>query len=420
MKILIIGNGGREHAIARSIYLSSIPNKIYAIPGNPGIMQYAECLNISSDNHKDICNFSIRNNINLVIIGPEVPICNGLSDELEKGNIKVFAPSKFASQLESSKSFTKEIAYKNNIPTAAYKWFNKQDRALQYLDSLNTPIVIKADGLAAGKGVFICESKKEASESINEIFSGKFTDNPSLIIEEFLNGEEVSFFALVDGKDIQPLISAQDHKRLLEGDKGPNTGGMGAYTPTPILTNNIIGQVMNKIIEPTVSAMYKNNTPYKGVLFAGLMITEKGPELIEYNIRFGDPETQAMLMLLKSDLLSMMLDTVNGDLKSTEITWKNETSLSVVLANKGYPLNYKKDSIITGIEDAEKDPGIKVFHAGTRLENKRLIASGGRVLNVTATGLSIEEARKKAYNAIEKIKFKTKYYRKDIAWRAMN
>jgi phosphoribosylamine--glycine ligase len=420
MKILIIGNGGREHAIARSIYLSSIPNKIYAIPGNPGIMQYAECLNINSDNHKDICNFSIRNNINLVIIGPEVPICNGLSDELEKGNIKVFAPSKFASQLESSKSFTKEIAYKNNIPTAAYKWFNKQDRALQYLDSLNTPIVIKADGLAAGKGVFICESKKEASESINEIFSGKFTDNPSLIIEEFLNGEEVSFFALVDGKDIQPLISAQDHKRLLEGDKGPNTGGMGAYTPTPILTNNIIGQVMNKIIEPTVSAMYKNNTPYKGVLFAGLMITEKGPELIEYNIRFGDPETQAMLMLLKSDLLSMMLDTVNGDLKNTKITWKNETSLTVVLANKGYPLNYKKDSIITGIEDAEKDPGIKVFHAGTRLENKRLIASGGRVLNVTATGLSIEEARKKAYNAIEKIKFKTKYYRKDIAWRAMN
>ncbi len=420
MKILIIGNGGREHAIARSIYLSSIPNKIYAIPGNPGIMQYAECLNISSDNHRDICNFSIRNNINLVIIGPEVPICNGLSDELEKENIKVFAPSKFASQLESSKSFTKEIAYKNNIPTAAYKWFNKQDRALQYLDSLNTPIVIKADGLAAGKGVFICESKKEASESINEIFSGKFTDNPSLIIEEFLNGEEVSFFALVDGKDIQPLISAQDHKRLLEGDKGPNTGGMGAYTPTPILTNNIIGQVMNRIIEPTVSAMYKNNTPFKGVLFAGLMITEKGPELIEYNIRFGDPETQAMLMLLKSDLLSMMLDTVNGDLKNTKITWKNETSLTVVLANKGYPLNYKTDSIITGIEDAEKDPGIKVFHAGTRLENKTLIASGGRVLNVTATGLSIEDARKKAYNAIEKIKFKTKYFRKDIAWRAMS
>ena len=381
MKILLIGNGGREHAIARSIYLSSIPNQIYSIPGNPGIMQYAKCINISLEKHNDICNFSIKNAIDLVIIGPEVPICNGLSDKLEKNSIKVFAPSRFASQLESSKSFTKEIAYKNNIPTASYKWFNEKNKAIQYLHLLSTPIVIKADGLAAGKGVFICESKKEASESIDEIFSGKFTDNPSLIIEEFLNGEEASFFALVDGKDIQPLIGAQDHKRLLENDKGPNTGGMGAYTPTPVLTNKIIGEVMNRIIEPTVSAMYKNNTPYKGVLFAGLMVTDKGPELIEYNVRFGDPETQAMLMLLESDLLQIMLDTVNGELKNTKIKWKNKTSLTVVLANKGYPLSYRTDSIITGIEEAEKDKSdLKVFFldAGLSIDLDHDKVSSGR------------------------------------------
>ncbi len=419
MKILIIGSGGREHAISMALSKNSNNNKIYAIPGNPGMLEYCECINIDQLQFNEIISFIKKNSIDLVIIGPEVPICEGLTDIIEDIGVKVFAPNMLASKLESSKRFTKELSLDNNIPTSDAKWFIDFFSAERYLKSLKPPYVIKADGLAAGKGVSISENYDDAIIALEDIFNGRFGENQSVLIEEFLVGEEISYFAVTDGVNICPLIGAQDHKRLLDGDLGPNTGGMGAYCPPPLLSKNLENKIISHILEPTLYGLKNRGINYKGVLFAGLMVKDNEPKLIEYNIRFGDPETQALLMLLKSDFTELVMSVVNEDLKSYKLEWYDQKALTVVLANDGYPNQYNQNEEITGIDEAEMNPKIKVFHAGTKIRDEKLIASGGRVLNVTSIDESIENARENAYQAIKKINYRGKIYREDIAWRAL-
>ncbi|MAV98627.1 MAG: phosphoribosylamine--glycine ligase [Rhodobiaceae bacterium] len=419
MKILIIGSGGREHAISMALSKNSNNNKIYAIPGNPGMLEYCECININQLQFNEIISFIKKNSIDLVIIGPEVPICEGLTDIIEDIGVKVFAPNMLASKLESSKRFTKELSLDNNIPTSDAKWFIDFFSAERYLKSLKPPYVIKADGLAAGKGVSISENYDDAIIALEDIFNGRFGENQSVLIEEFLVGEEISYFAVTDGVNICPLIGAQDHKRLLDGDLGPNTGGMGAYCPPPLLSKNLENKIISHILEPTLYGLKNRGINYKGVLFAGLMVKDNEPKLIEYNIRFGDPETQALLMLLKSDFTELVMSVVNEDLKSYKLEWYDQKALTVVLANDGYPNQYNQNEEITGIDEAEMNPKIKVFHAGTKIRDEKLIASGGRVLNVTSIDESIENARENAYQAIKKINYRGKIYREDIAWRAL-
>lgn len=419
MKILIIGSGGREHAISMALSKNSNNNMIYAMPGNPGMLEYCECVNIDQLQFDEIISFIKKNSIDLVIIGPEVPICEGLTDIIEDVGVKVFAPNKLASVLESSKKFTKEISFENNIPTGYAKWFIDFVSAENHLKSLEPPYVIKADGLAAGKGVSICENYDDAIDALKDIFNGRFGKNQSVVIEEFLDGEEISYFAVTDGTNMSPLIGAQDHKRLLNGDLGPNTGGMGAYCPPPLLNTNLENKIISQILEPTLNGLKNRGIHYKGILFAGLMVRDNEPKLIEYNIRFGDPETQALLMLLKSDFTELVMSVVNGDLKSHKIEWYDQKALTVVLANEGYPNQYNQHEEITGIDEAEKNQKIKVFHAGTKIRDGKLIATGGRVLNVTSIDHTIENARDNAYEAIKKIHYKGKIYREDIAWRAL-
>ena len=419
MKILIIGSGGREHAISMALSKNSNNKMIYAMPGNPGMLEYCECVNIDQLQFNEIISFIKINSIDLVIIGPEVPICEGLTDIIEDVGVKVFAPNKLASVLESSKKFTKEISFENNIPTGYAKWFIDFVSAENHLKSLEPPYVIKADGLAAGKGVSICENYDDAIDALKDIFNGRFGKNQSVVIEEFLDGEEISYFAVTDGTNMCPLIGAQDHKRLLNGDLGPNTGGMGAYCPPPLLNKNLENKIISQILEPTLNGLKNRGINYKGILFAGLMVKDNEPKLIEYNIRFGDPETQALLMLLKSDFTELVMSVVNGDLKSHKIEWYDQKALTVVLANEGYPNQYNQHEEITGIDEAEKNQKIKVFHAGTKIRDGKLIATGGRVLNVTSIDHTIENARDNAYEAIKKIHYKGKIYREDIAWRAL-
>ena len=419
MKILIIGSGGREHAISMALSKNSNNKMIYAMPGNPGMLEYCECVNIDQLQFDEIISFIKKNSIDLVIIGPEVPICEGLTDIIEDVGVKVFAPNKLASVLESSKKFTKEISFENNIPTGYAKWFIDFVSAENHLKSLEPPYVIKADGLAAGKGVSICENYDDAIDALKDIFNGRFGKNQSVVIEEFLDGEEISYFAVTDGTNMCPLIGAQDHKRLLNGDLGPNTGGMGAYCPPPLLNKNLENKIISQILEPTLNGLKNRGINYKGILFAGLMVKDNEPKLIEYNIRFGDPETQALLMLLKSDFTELVMSVVNRDLKSHKIEWYDQKALTVVLANEGYPNQYNQNEEITGIDEAEKNQKIKVFHAGTKIRDGKLIATGGRVLNVTSIDHTIENARDNAYEAIKKIHYKGKIYREDIAWRAL-
>ena len=420
MNILIIGSGGREHAIAMALSKSPSKKQLFALPGNPGISEYCECIDIDPSNFREIKNFAKNNSIDLVIVGPEVPICEGITDYLKEYKIDVFAPSLEASKLESSKKFTKEIAFENNIPTGEAKWFDNYADACLYLEKLEAPYVIKADGLAAGKGVAICEDLNGAKNSLEDVFNGKFGSGQSVLIEEFLYGQELSYFAITDGKEILPLIGAQDHKRLLDKDEGPNTGGMGAYCPPPMLSTELENKIMKQILEPTIYGLRKRGIEYKGVLFAGLMVKENQPSLIEYNIRFGDPETQALLMLMKSDFAELLFETVNGNINNYNLEWEKKKAITVVLANEGYPSQYNKNAEIYGIEDAEKNPNVKVFHAGTSIIDGSLMATGGRVLNVTSIADTLELAREHAYSAIEKITYKGKVYRNDIAWRALS
>lgn len=420
MNILLIGSGGREHAIAKKLYESPDTKKIFCTPGNPGTEKYAVSVVLNTSNHNEILSYCKNNEINLVVIGPEIPLVEGLVDFLNKYNILVFGPKKLAAKLEGSKKFTKEICEKYNIPTAKYKSFNEENLAIDYLKTQNFPIVIKADGLAAGKGVIIAENLNEGIDAIKKIFSGIFDEaGKKIIIEEFLIGEEVSFFILADENNFIELTSAQDHKRIGLNDTGPNTGGMGAYSPAPIMTDELKKKTIERIIKPTLEAMKKLGCPFTGILYAGLMITNEGPKLIEYNVRFGDPECQVILPRLKTDLLSLIVNCCRNKLSESIVEWNKNYALTIVMASEGYPGSYKKDQLITGIDSAEENPNTTIFHAGTKKSGNSIMTNGGRVLSVTCFGKTVKEANLNAINAIKLIKWDNSYYRSDIGWRAI-
>ena len=420
MNILLLGSGGREHSLVKSLYESSKNKKIFCAPGNPGIEEFAKLINININNNDEVLELCIAKKIGLVVIGPEIPLVNGLADFLLKNNILVFGPRKKAAQLEGSKKFTKEICKKYNIPTAKFKTFDDETTALEYLKEQLFPIVIKADGLAAGKGVIIAETYKEAEKAVKRIFSGLFKDaGKEIVIEEFLIGEEVSYFIIADEDDFIELTSAQDHKRIGVGDTGPNTGGMGAYSPAPLMNRELKEITVNKIIKPTLKAMKDLGCPYTGILYAGLMITKEGPKLIEYNVRFGDPECQVILPRLKSDLLSLIISSCKNSLKKQTIEWDDRFALTIVMASKGYPNDYKTGYEINGIKKASNQRDIYIYHAGTKKVNDITQTNGGRVLNITSLGKTVKEANKSALSAVNMINWDGSYYRNDIGWRAI-
>jgi len=421
LKVLVLGSGGREHALCWAISKSSLCKKLYCIPGNAGIDPIAECKNIKLNNFNSIKSFIKKEKINFVIVGPEEPLVNGIVNKLNKLKIKVFGPNKRASILESSKSFTKDFCKRNNIPTANYKKFKNYIDAINYIQNINYPIVIKASGLAGGKGVFILKNKIEAKKTLKNIMVKRKFGNSGreVIIEDYLIGEEISCLTLVDGKNYIPLLLSQDHKKIYENDKGPNTGGMGAYCPLPYLKKNIQNKINKEIIEPTIKAMNKEKRPFNGVLYAGLMLVKKKIYLIEYNVRFGDPECQPLIFLLKSDLLKILNNCIDKKLNKTRIKWKKEYAISVVMVNKGYPNNFKKNSVIKNLDLITENQNTKIFHSGTSLDNKNnIIATGGRVLSVTTSDKNFNKAKKKVYEVIKKIKWKNSFFRKDIGFKA--
>jgi phosphoribosylamine--glycine ligase len=420
MNILILGSGGREHALAWKIAGSPLTDKLYCAPGNAGIAREAECVAIEITDHAAVIAFCKANKIDLVVVGPEVPLCAGIVDDLEDAGIKAFGPTKWAARLEGSKGFTKDLCKANNIPTAAYARFKGAAAAKDYVRQKGAPIVVKADGLAAGKGVVVAGTVAEAETAIDMMFGGGMgTPAWEIVIEDCLVGEEASFFALCDGETAIPLASAQDHKRVGDGDKGPNTGGMGAYSPAPIMTPDMNQRVMDEIIFPTVRALARAGAPFKGVMFAGLMITKDGPQLIEYNVRFGDPETQVLMLRLMSDLVPALLAARDGQLKNFNLRWYADTALTVVMAAKGYPGPYEKGSLIEGLDEAALVEGVEIFHAGTKADGGRILSNGGRVLNVCARGKTVREAQERAYAAIDKIKWPDGFCRRDIGWQAI-
>ncbi|WP_157215043.1 phosphoribosylamine--glycine ligase [Flavisphingomonas formosensis] len=418
MNVLLIGSGGREHALAWKLAQSPKLDRLFAAPGNPGIAEHAEIVALDIADHEAVAAFCAAHAIGLVVIGPEAPLVDGLGNALRAAGFPVFGPDKAAAQLEGSKGFTKDLCAQEAIPTAAYRRFADKDAALAGLDAFALPVVIKADGLAAGKGVVIAERRAEAEAAIEDMFDGGYgSAGAEVVIEEFLTGEEASFFALTDGHSVVSLGSAQDHKRVGDGDVGPNTGGMGAYSPAPVLTPALEARAMAEIVEPTVRAMAAAGTPYSGVLYAGLMLTAEGPKLIEYNARFGDPECQVLMMRLENDLVDLLLAVAEGRLAEVPAPrLSRDTALTVVMAANGYPGTPEKGGSITGIADAET-PGVKVFHAGTALQNGTLVANGGRVLNVTARAPDIRIAQAAAYKAVDAIDFPTGFCRRDIGWR---
>ena len=420
MNILILGSGGREHALAWKLAASPLADKLYCAPGNAGIAQEAECVAIEVADHVAVIAFCKASKIDLVVIGPEVPLCAGIVDDLEAAGIKAFGPSKWAARLEGSKGFTKDLCKANKIPTAAYERFKAAGAAKEYVRKQGAPIVVKADGLAAGKGVVVAETVADAEAAIDMMFDGGLGQPAwEIVIEDCMVGEEASFFALCDGETAIALASAQDHKRVGDGDKGPNTGGMGAYSPAPIMTPEMNQRVMNEIIHPTVRAMKAMGASYKGVLFAGLMITKTGPQLIEYNVRFGDPETQVLMLRLMSDLVPALMAARDGQLKNFDLRWYPDAALTVVMAAKGYPDTYKKDTAIEGLDAAAQVEGVEIFHAGTRADGARILSNGGRVLNVCARGKTVREAQQRAYAAVDKIKWPDGFCRRDIGWQAV-
>ena len=420
MKILLIGSGGREHALAWSISASPLVSKLYCAPGNAGIAQVAECVPIDSLDFDRLVAFAKEKRIDFAISGPEAPLTAGFADRFEAAGIKALGPSAAGAQLEASKGFVKDLCREHGIPTAAYQRFRDADAAKRYAAALPHPIVVKADGLAAGKGVIIADTPAESAATIESMFGGAFGDaGNEVVIEEFLHGEEASFFALTDGEHILPLAGAQDHKHVFDGDEGPNTGGMGAYSPTPVLTQALENEVMARIIRPTVDAMRARGTPYQGVLYAGLMITSEGPKLIEYNCRFGDPECQVLVLRLKSDLLPALMAARDGMLANLDLRWFNDAALTVVMAANGYPGAYQKGSEIKGLTEAAGVEGVEIFHAATEARDGRILATGGRVLNVSATGKTVREAQTRAYEAIARIDWPGGFCRKDIGWRAI-
>ena len=420
MNILLLGSGGREHALAWAIAASPLTARIICAPGNAGIAQVAECVALDLGDHKAVIVFAKENKIDLVVVGPEGPLVAGIVDDLEAAGVKAFGPNKWAARLEGSKGFTKDLCKANHIPTAAYQRFKQAQAAKDYVRKQGAPIVVKADGLAAGKGVVVAETVQEAEAAIDMMFGGGL-GSPAweIVIEECLVGEEASFFALCDGETALPLVSAQDHKRVGDGDKGPNTGGMGAYSPAPVMTDEITKRTMDEIVLPTVRAMKAMGAPYKGVLFAGLMITDKGPQLIEYNVRFGDPECQVLMLRLMSDVVPALMAARDGQLKNFDLRWYPHAALTVVMAADGYPGNYEKGTLIEGLAEAAALEHVQIFHAGTKAKNGNVVANGGRVLNVCGTGVTIREAQARAYAAVDKINWPQGFCRRDIGWRAI-
>jgi len=418
MNILLIGSGGREHALAWAIGNSPLCDKLFVAPGNPGIGQIARLADVKVTDHAAVIAFCKVEAIGLVVVGPEAPLVAGLADDLQAAGIKVFGPSKFAAQLEGSKGFTKDICAKYGIPTAAYGRFTDKPSALAYLDAHGVPIVIKADGLAAGKGVTVAMDITEARAALDDIFSGRF-GGAGCVIEEFLEGEEASFFVLTDGRNALPLATAQDHKRVGDGDTGPNTGGMGAYSPAPCMTQALCDEALEKIVKPTIRALSDMGHPYVGVLYAGLILTKDGPKLIEYNCRFGDPECQVLMMRLKDDLVTLLLACCDGTLDKMSARWFDDVALTVVMCARGYPGDVLKGTEIRGLEGAAAMEGVEIFHAGTAEKNGMIVASGGRVLNVTARGATVREAQARAYAAVDRIDWPEGFCRRDIGWRAI-
>ncbi|MCC6597886.1 MAG: phosphoribosylamine--glycine ligase [Alphaproteobacteria bacterium] len=423
MKVLLIGSGGREHALAWALSTSEKCEILYCAPGNAGIEDCAKCVDIAADDLDSLTRFAQEKAIDLVIVGPEAPLVAGLADKLKALNIAVFGPDAKAAQLEGSKGFMKDLCAKYDIPTAAYGRFADFDKARDFIEKQPGPVVVKADGLAAGKGVVICNNKQEAIEAARDMLSGNAfgSAGAEVIIEEFLDGEELSYFALADGKTLLPLNSAQDHKRAFDGDKGPNTGGMGAYSPAHLMTPALEQKILSRIIEPTLKAMEQENCPFTGVLFAGIMVVKGEPILLEYNTRFGDPECQTLMMRLQGDLLEILSAAADGKLSriTPSIGWSDKTALCVVMAANGYPGAYKKQTPIDGLKAANALDDIKIFHAGTAHgENGQYLSTGGRVLGITALGATVAEAQSKAYNAVDQIHWPEGFCRRDIGGRA--
>ena len=417
MNVLLLGSGGREHALAWAIAASPVLDRLTCAPGNAGIADVAECVALDISDHEAVAAFAKAHDIGLVVVGPEAPLVAGIVDDLARAGIKAFGPTREAARLEGSKGFMKELCASHAIPTAAYARFADIDAALAHVRAHGAPVVIKADGLAAGKGVTVATTLPQAEEAVRDIFSGRFNE---VVIEDVLEGEEVSFFALCDGRTALPLAAAQDHKRAFDGDTGPNTGGMGAFSPAPALTEDMSARIMREIIEPTLAAMADRGAPFRGVLFAGLMLTATGPQLLEYNVRFGDPECQVLMVRLKDDLLTLLLAAVDGTLDKVSVRWWPDPALTVVLAAEGYPGTYETGSVIGGLEAAAAVPGIEIFHAGTRRDGDRILANGGRVLSVTARGKTVAEARARAYRAVELIEWPQGFCRRDIGRRALS
>jgi phosphoribosylamine---glycine ligase len=418
MNILLIGSGGREHALAWKIAASPLVERVYCAPGNAGIAREAECVALDTADHAAIIAFCEAKAIDFVVIGPEAPLVAGIVDDLEAAGIKTFGPSHAAAELEASKGFTKDLCRANGIPTAAYERFQGAEAAKDYLRRMAAPIVVKADGLAAGKGVVVATTLAEAEAAVDAIFAGALGD-AGVVIEEFLSGEEASFFVLCDGDNVLPLATAQDHKRAFDGDRGPNTGGMGAISPAPVMTPELVRRALEEIVAPTLAAMKAMGTPYKGVLYAGLMITAEGPKLIEYNVRFGDPECQVLMLRMMSDLVPALIAARDGVLKDFALRWFPDPAITVVMAANGYPGDYAKGSVIGGLDEAAKIDGVEIFHAGTRRDGANILANGGRVLDVTASGKTLAEARERVYAAVGKIAWPEGFCRSDIGARAV-
>ncbi len=425
MKVLLVGSGGREHALAWRLANSEKCSELYCAPGNPGIEKLAECIAVAADDIEGLTKLAKDKQVDLVVVGPETPLVLGLADALKAAGIRVFGPSKAAAQLEGSKGFTKDLCSKYNIPTAAYGRFKDVEAASDFIRKTGAPIVVKADGLAAGKGVIIAQSEDEAIAAVKDMLSGNSfgAAGAEVVVEEFMDGEELSFLALCDGKTVLPFTSAQDHKRVGDGDTGPNTGGMGAYSPAHLMTDDLHKKIMEQIIVPTAKGMAADGHPFEGIFFAGIMVVKGEPKLIEYNVRFGDPECQPMMLRLQNDLLELLDACASGNLASFEgkLAFSDHTAMGVVMAAKGYPSsNYSKGGVIKGLEQADQLPGVKIFHAGTSKNAAgEIISSGGRVLTVTASAPNVREAQKKAYDAVDVIEWEDGFCRRDIGWRAV-
>ncbi|OAN76110.1 phosphoribosylamine--glycine ligase [Jannaschia sp. EhC01] len=420
MNILILGSGGREHSLAWAVLQNPKCDRLIVAPGNAGIEQIADCASLDVDNPSAVCDFAVENSIDFVIVGPEAPLAAGVVDMLRNAGILAFGPTAAAAQLEASKTFTKEVCDAAGAPTAAWARFTEAGPAKDYIRQNGAPIVVKADGLAAGKGVVVAMTEDEALAAIEHMFDGAFgAAGAEVVIEEFMGGEEASFFVLCDGQTCLPIGTAQDHKRAYDGDEGPNTGGMGAYSPAPVLTDAIADRAMAEIIEPTMAEMTRRGTPYTGVLYAGLMIEDGQPRLVEYNARFGDPECQVLMMRLGGQALDLMLACADARLADAQVQWANDHAMTVVMAAKGYPGSYRKGSVINGLNDMPETSSQMVFHAGTTEKDGKITATGGRVLNVTARGKSLLEARDQAYAMAAQIDWPEGFYRKDIGWRSL-